>query len=313
MIPSSRYLFFGGKGGVGKTTAACATALYLLNRSSAGTRILLFSTDPAHSLSDSLQKKIGDRVVEVARPRAGARLFAYEIEAKGAFEEFKAKHRHTLFEIARRGTFLDETDIQELLDLSLPGMDEVMALFRLGEVDDSENYDRIVVDTAPSGHTTRLFQLPAVFTAWTRALDRLAEKHRYMVAHFGRRIQEDEVDRLIRDLYRRIERVKDVLYGSETAFVMVSTPEIMSVEETRRYFDFLSQGGLRVTDLIVNRVEHTHGRCEYCKARVRRQETGLRRLRSEFSGLRSHEIPLLPREVLGVRRLKEFGVMIWNG
>src|SRR5438067_1076640 len=180
LLPASRYLFFGGKGGVGKTTAATSAALHLLKNLEAGEQILLFSTDPAHSLSDSLGKKIGDRLIEVAR-RGGARLFAYEMDAGAALEKFKVKHRAVLSEIAERGTLLDESDINELLNLSLPGMDEVMALFELSELDRASNFARIVVDTAPSGHTTRMLRLPEVFGQMISALDRMSDKHRYIV------------------------------------------------------------------------------------------------------------------------------------
>jgi len=91
----ARYLFFGGKGGVGKTTAASATALYLLNKLKKDESILLFSTDPAHSLSDSLEVKIGNRLVEVKQLR-GARLFAYEMDARIALERFREKHGKVL-------------------------------------------------------------------------------------------------------------------------------------------------------------------------------------------------------------------------
>src|SRR5215212_8926658 len=189
-FPDTRYLFFGGKGGTGKTTAAAATALALLDAAGAGESLLLFSTDPAHSLSDSLDVEIGDRTAEVARRGRGddaPRLFAREMDAAAALDAFKERHRAVLAEIADRGTILDEADINDLLDLSLPGMDEVMALFELSEVERSGIYARVVVDTAPSGHTSRMLRLPAVFARWVGALDVMSEKHRYMVAHFARR------------------------------------------------------------------------------------------------------------------------------
>src|SRR5262249_45620932 len=131
---TKRYLFFGGKGGVGKTTTAAATALHLLNQLKPHNSILLFSTYPAHSLSDSLETKIGNRLVEVKQLR-GAQLFAYEMDASLALERFREAHGKVLAEIAERGTLLDEEDINELLSLSLPGLDEVMSLFELSELD----------------------------------------------------------------------------------------------------------------------------------------------------------------------------------
>jgi arsenite-transporting ATPase len=148
-------MFFGGKGGVGKTTAAAATAFFLLNKLKRDQSILLFSTDPAHSLADSLETKIGNRLVEVKQLR-GARLFAYEMDASLALERFREAHGKVLAEIAERGTLLDEEDINELLSLSLPGLVEVLSLFELSELDREGQYTHIVVESAPSGHTSRV-------------------------------------------------------------------------------------------------------------------------------------------------------------
>src|SRR5918999_3062134 len=108
------------------------------------------------------------------------------MDAASALEEFKTRHRAVLKEIADRGTLLDEADINDLLDLSLPGMDEVMSLFELSEVERAGTYARVVVDTAPSGHTSRMLRLPEVFSRWVAALDVMSEKHRYMVSQFAR-------------------------------------------------------------------------------------------------------------------------------
>ena len=313
-LPSSRYLFFGGKGGVGKTTAACGYALHLLDHARTNERILLFSTDPAHSLSDSLKVEIGDRVVEVAR-RGTAQLLAREMDAGRALAEFKTKHRATLSEIGERGTLLDESDIDALLDLSLPGMDEVMALFELSEFDRAGTYSRIVVDTAPSGHTSRLLRLPQVFAHMLTALDRMADKHRYIVAQFsrGRARREDEVDLFLHDLDERISRVRGMLYNQErTSFTLVTIPEAMSVEETARYFTLLRDEGVPVTDLIVNRVEREHEGCKYCRARLNSQKPWLKRIETQFHDLRQRRAPLFAGEVRGLRGLRRFARVVWE-
>ncbi len=313
-LSTARYLFFGGKGGVGKTTAASAAALYLLDGAGDAEQILLFSTDPAHSLSDSLDIKIGDRVTEIAR-HGKARLYALEMNAVRALEEFKTKHRAMLQEIGERGTFLDESDINELLDLSLPGMDEVMALFELTELERAGAYDRIVVDTAPSGHTTRLLRLPQVFAHMLGALDLMAEKHRYLVAQFvrGGRVREDEVDLFLRDLGERIERVRAMLYDErQAAFTLVTIPEAMSVEETLRYYRMLQGEGVPVTDLIVNRIEQEHDDCPYCRARAVGQRKYLKQLSDKFKKLHFHQMPLLAEEVRGVDALRAFARVVWE-
>ncbi len=311
---NARYLFFGGKGGVGKTTAASATALFLLNQLKRNESILLFSTDPAHSLSDSLDVKIGNRLVEVKQLR-GARLFAYEMDARLALERFREAHGKVLAEIAERGTLLDEEDINELLSLSLPGLDEVMSLFELSELDRKGKYAHIIVDTAPSGHTSRLLRLPEVFDRMVKALDLMGEKHRYMVAHFARRkVVGDEVDVFLRDLSQRIESVRKLLHDREqTRFTLVTIPEAMSVRETERYLELLSEQGVPVKDLIVNRVEEEHEGCAYCRARVRTQRPWIKEIASTFHDLSIHYLPLQPKEVRGVYDLKKIGKLIWAG
>jgi arsenite-transporting ATPase len=312
VLSSSRYLFFGGKGGVGKTTSATATAFHLLERSKSNETILLFSTDPAHSLADSVGKTIGDKPTEIAK-HAGATLVAYEMDATTALERFREKHGNTLKEIAERGTFLDEADINELLNLSLPGLDEVMALFELSELDRTGKYDRIIIDTAPSGHTTRLLRLPQVFSRMVSALDRMSDKHRYIIAHFARRRPvADEVDRLLTELNERIDRVKELLQNQQrTSFALVTIPEPLSVLETERYVKLLRKEDIPVTDVIINRVETAHDDCQFCRARVDAQQSSLLQLAQKFKGLQLHYVPLLPEEVRGTESLKRFGDLLW--
>ena len=318
LFPNTRYLFFGGKGGTGKTTAAAATALALLDTAEAGENLLLFSTDPAHSLSDSLGVEIGDRTAEVARRgrrKDAPRLFAREMDAALALDAFKEKHRAVLAEIADRGTILDEADINDLLDLSLPGMDEVMALFELSEVERTGDFARVIVDTAPSGHTSRMLRLPEVFARWVGALDVMSEKHRYMVAHFARRgrVREDEVDLFLRDLAARVAAVRAMLFDpARASFILVTIPEAMAFEETARYFKSLRAEGAPVTDLVVNRVEQEHRRCPFCRARTRMQSHWLDTITREFETLRQRRVPLFPTEVRGVEALREFADVLWQ-
>jgi len=250
--------------------------------------------------------------VEVKQLR-GARLIAYEMDASLALERFRETHGKVLAEIAERGTLLDEEDIDELLSLSLPGLDEVMSLFELSELDRGGQYAHIVVDTAPSGHTSRLLRLPEVFERMVKALDLMGEKHRYIVAHFARRqMIADEVDVFLRDLSQRIESVRKLLHDKEqTRFALVTIPEAMSVRETERYLELLRQQDVPVRDLIVNRVEQEHAGCEYCHARVQTQQPWLKQIATGFRDLKLHYVPLMADEVRGFDDLKNIGRLIW--
>jgi arsenite-transporting ATPase len=237
------------------------------------------------------------------------------MDASLALERFRAAHSRVLAEIAERGTLLDEEDINELLSLSLPGLDEVMSLFELSELDREGNYGHIVVDTAPSGHTSRLLRLPEVFDRMVKALDLMGDKHRYILAHFARRRPiADEVDLFLRDLSRRIESVRTLLHDKEqTRFALVTIPEAMSVRETERYLELLREQGVPVRDLIINRVEQEHDGCEYCLARVKSQRPWIKQLTNSFRDLRFHYVPLMAKEVRGFADLKEIGKLIWEG
>ena len=242
----------------------------------------------------------------------GARLFAYEMDASLALERFRTAHGTVLAEIAERGTLLDEEDINELLSLSLPGLDEVMSLFELSELEREGKYAHIVIDTAPSGHTTRLLRLPEVFARMVNTLDLMGDKHRYILAHFARRKPvADEVDLFLRDLSQRIEAVRSLLHDNEqTSFTLVTIPEAMSVLETERYLELLREQGVPVRDLIVNRVEQEHEDCKYCRARVRTQRPWLKQIATLFGEFRLHYVPLQPKEVRGIDDLKKLGKLI---
>jgi arsenite-transporting ATPase len=196
----------------------------------------------------------------------------------------------------------------------LPGLDEVMSLFELSELDRAGNYNHIVIDTAPSGHTSRLLRLPEVFARMVHALDRMSDKHRYMIQHFARRkVVADEVDLFLRDLTERIKSVRNLLYDpSQTSFTLVTIPEAMSVRETQRYLELLNEQSVPVTDLIVNRVEQEHDDCVYCRARVKTQRPWLKEIEKSFGDLQLHQVPLMPEEVRGVGQLEKIGKQIWK-
>src|SRR5437868_6665280 len=146
------------------------------------------------------------------------------------------------------------------------------------------------------------------------ALDRMSDKHRYIVAQFARRTRAplDEVDLFLRDLTERIERVRAMLYDkARTSFTLVTIPEALAVEESVRYLALLQAEGVPVTDLIINRVEQAHADCRYCRARVRNQRPHLQELARAFASLRQHQVPLLAEEVRGRDALRRFAALAW--
>src|SRR4029079_19578692 len=123
----------------------------------------------------------------------------------------------------------------------------------------------------------------------------------------------DEVDLFLQDLRRRIEAVRTLLHDKEqTSFTLVTIPEAMRVRETERYLVLLSEQGVPVRDLIVNRVEQEHDACAYCRARVRSQRPWMEEIGQSFRDLKIRYVPLMAKEVRGIDDLKKIGKLIWE-
>jgi len=166
MTRVQRVTFFGGKGGVGKTTCAAAAATLA---ASEGANVLVVSTDPAHSLGDALGTKLGAAPARIVLhgSRSGE-LWAAQLDADRALHRWMREHEDAFKTIAERGTYLDDEDVERLFALSLPGVDELVGLLelaRLARSARSGDYDHVVVDTAPTGHTLRLLEIPELVTA----------------------------------------------------------------------------------------------------------------------------------------------------
>ena len=180
-LAGTRLLFFGGKGGVGKTTAATAVALRLA-RDAPGRRMLLLSTDPAHSLADVLGAAVSDETRSVdGAPR---NLHVRELDAPAALAARRAGLEASLQAIAGAlgsvnvGAVVNQS-LTELVELAPPGIDELLGVLSVLEA--RESYDTVVVDTAPTGHALRLLEMPAVAREWVQALLRMLLKYRKLV------------------------------------------------------------------------------------------------------------------------------------
>jgi arsenite-transporting ATPase len=306
-----RFILFGGKGGVGKTTSAVAVALYLAEQNP-NKKILLVSTDPAHSVGDSLGQHVGDQTVPV---QGVANLFAREADAGRLLAEFKLKHGPVLAKIADRGTCFDKDDIRSFLDLSLPGMDEFMAVLELMELVRTRQYDVIIMDTAPTGHTIRLLELPGLLQQWVSILDLMMKKHRFMAETFSRRrYRPDECDRWLETMAADAKRVERLLQdAAATEFVVVTIPEEMAVAESERLVAALKKFRIPIRNLIVNHVVEQNLLCPFCQERRNEQAGSLERIEREFADLHILKLPQFPCEVHGMEFLRRFARFFADG
>lgn len=246
-------LVFGGKGGVGKTTCATAAALQLAKQAPEKS-FLLVSTDPAHSLTDSLAGLLPPR-----------NLTVLELDPQDYLLDFKRKHSGKLREIASRGTFLDDNEINRFLDLSLPGLDELMAFLEISAWVEKRVYGCIIVDTAPSGHTLRLLAMPQFLRKWIAMLDTLLAKHRYMRRTFAHSRERDELDAFLDDLANSVQRMEDILQDSHCcSFVPVMLAEEMSRRETASIVREADRLKLPIHDVVINKL-YPNSRCPVCR------------------------------------------------
>ncbi|HJQ20690.1 MAG TPA: TRC40/GET3/ArsA family transport-energizing ATPase [Gemmatimonadaceae bacterium] len=236
-----------GKGGVGKSTCAAALAL----GASATTTTLVVSTDPARALPVVLDAAVGPEPTRVAGiPTLSAQL----LDASSLRSRFLDRWGAVIRAILDRGTYLDESDIGPLVDTALPGGDEIFSALALAElVSDAGAYGRIVVDTAPTGHTLRLLQLPRTFRALVRLLGAMQEKHRFMVRTLTRAYRADDADRFLAEMGSLVDSLEAALHDpTRCAAVMVTNAQAIVVDETRRYVGALRDLHVDVRAVIWN-------------------------------------------------------------
>ncbi|MFB6126423.1 MAG: ArsA family ATPase [Halolamina sp.] len=331
-VDAPEYVLYGGKGGVGKTTMAAATAV---TSAAAGTDTLVVSTDPAHSLSDTLGVAVPPEPTQL---REG--LYAAEIDPEAAMEEgvFGAGGGDAgaggagdpLGGMGQLGDMLggdgDGNPLGPMLGGSMPGADEAAAMRQLLEYLDDPRFDRVVVDTAPTGHTLRLLQLPETLDSMVGKVMKLRERFSGVMDGLGGMFGGDgdepaEEPPGLDELQRRIERLRTVLRDpTKTDFRVVMIPEEMSVVESERLVGRLEEFDIPVNTLVVNRVMEdladvadvgeswvvtpNHEDCEFCERRWEVQQNALQAATDLFRGRDVRRVPLLAHEVRGAEALR---------
>ncbi|USZ68922.1 arsenical pump-driving ATPase GET3 [Halorussus salilacus] len=356
-VDAPEYVLYGGKGGVGKTTMAAATGLASARD---GTPTLVVSTDPAHSLSDTFETEIP---ADPHRIREDVPLYAAEIDPDEAVEQgnglFGAAGAQTgagarpgdsgpdaptgdadgepfggptgdgqAGPMGGLGGLLGGDDpMDAMLGGPMPGADEAAAMQKLLEFMDDDRFDRVVVDTAPTGHTLRLLELPELMDTMVGRIMKLKQRFQGMMegmkGMFGGEGADPErgLDDL-EELSDRIATLRETLRDpAKTDFRVVLVPEEMSVFESERLLRRLAEFGVPVGTVVVNKVmedlaEVAEGvdseafvapnldSCEFCQRRWQVQQDALSSAQEVFRGHEVKRVPLLADEVRGERMLR---------
>jgi arsenite-transporting ATPase len=301
-----KLILFGGKGGVGKTTCASSAGFYLSEK---GFKTLVISTDPAHSLSDSLGQKIGDEIKEV---KSVKNLSALEVSAKKALAQFKIKYEDEIKKIFDTSTYLDKDDIDSIFTLPIPGIDEVMGFKTIVDLIEEAKFDKYIVDTAPTGHALRLLTLPELLDEWIKVLAKIRWKYRYMVQTFAGEYRPDKSDDFLVEMKKTVKRIENLLKDQNRCeFIAVTIPEDMAILETGRLVNDLHNYGIRVRQLVINNVLRSRD-CRFCKERRKEQLKYIDKIKRRFSGLRTTIVPLQSHEVKGIDSLNNFKGLLFR-
>lgn len=294
-VQSPEILLFGGKGGVGKTTCAAAAGYGLANR---GERTLIVSTDPAHSLSDVFETEIGSDETQL-----DDNLYGVEVDPVDRFQRQYSDKFQDMLETAQSfGLDISSEDVDDIASEGiLPGADELAVIDLFGQYIESDEWDYVVFDTAPTGHTLRLIQLPDVMDSMLGKLLKIkssADRVTGMVSSVlnGGGGDDDEftLESDVDTMQDRVERVSEVLQdGDRTSFNVVTLPEELPLEETKRLLAQLDGESIRVGHVFVNKVLIEYDAdCNLCSARHEDQQNLLDSVRGDIEPP-LHELPLL--------------------
>jgi len=298
-----KIVIFGGKGGVGKTTAAAAFALAFA-QANPKQKVLLFSTDPAHSLSDSFDEEIGESKHGITGVE---NLDGMEIDPGKWFEDLKARYRTWTDELfaslsggSRMEIKFDREAMRELVELTPPGIDEIAALGTISDLLDSERYHTIVLDTAPTGHLIRFLELPQVALSWIRTFMKLLLKYKDVM-------RADQVAEELVALSKSIKKALALLTDADRCeFVGVAIPERMSLEETLDLAKSLEKLNVPLRKLLINGVVPVE-KCRFCKARRTMQDEVIGEFQTKFRrrAVEMFVAPQQPHEIRGAESLRE--------
>jgi arsenite-transporting ATPase len=302
-----RILLFTGKGGVGKTTIAAATAV---RAARSGYRTLVTSTDPAHSLADSFDIPLGDDVAEISE-----NLWAEQIDAQARLEaNFRDIQEHVISLLSWMGV-----DTVEAEELSLiPGLEEIFSLTDMKRHESSGKYDVLIVDCAPTAETLRLLSLPEVMNWY---IERIFPIHRgvtktirpVLTKMTSMPIPDDRIFAAVERLHRNLEAVRKLLTDEKSSSVrLVVNPEKMVIAEARRTYTYLSLFGYRVDAVIANRIMPDEVTDTYFKKWKDIHAEHLETIQESFTPVPILRSRLFEQEMVGMELLERMGDEVYG-
>ena len=298
---------FSGKGGVGKTTISCSFARNWA-REFPQERILLLSTDPAHSVGDVLDLP----VEETATPlRDLPNLQVQALNAQTLLGEFKERYGKTLELLVERGSFVDGEDLTPAWDLGWPGLDELMGILEIQRLFNEDEVDRIVVDMAPSGHSLHLFEMMDFLDNFLSGLEGFQEKHRVMVKSLSRHYTRDEADEFLETMREDLARGRALLQDdSITACLVGAIAQPLSWLETQDFISSLQELKIPCGGVFVNRILEANSESPLHLDAFYEQQQLLEQFRNSTQPLPLLIVPQQETDPVGIKALDDLFLKI---
>lgn len=304
---SVKFILSGGKGGVGKTSCAGAMAVLSANR---GFRTLVLSTDPAHSLSDSFDQDLsGGEIIPIDGFK---NLWGMEINTEKGMQDFQqVLGQSSLGPEAEMASSL----MGDMSGMSPPGSDEAMAFGKILEFIEDTSYDRVIFDTAPTGHTLKLLELPDQLDSWLGKLltmrQRLSSMMGGLRTMMGGAQQEDNSWEMLQQTKDKIRAARVHLSDPDlTQFVIVMIPEAMAVFETQRLLTNLNTWNIPANHIVVNQLVPPNPSCQFCSKRYEMQQNNFKDISELYSDLDLIPVPLFDGEIRGIEGLTRLGKIL---
>ena len=300
-----RIILFTGKGGVGKTTIAAATAIKAADQ---GLNTLIMSTDPAHSLSDALGYHLGPEPLEIHK-----NLFAQELDVYYSMQKYWQNIRELMLTVFRwQG--LEQVLAEEMS--ALPGMEEASAFLWIEKFYSEKTYDLIIIDSAPTGETLTLLTLPQVTKWWvTKALpfQRFAIRNIGKVARVTTGIPLDKGYEELENIFDKLDSIQKILADHSISSIrLVTNPEKMVINESKRAYTYLNLYGYNVDAVIVNRIIAEENDQSIFKNYMKTQSSYLEDIEESFGEIPIFKVKHQGAEIFGIEQLKDFADALYK-
>ncbi|PYZ93357.1 arsenic-transporting ATPase [Salipaludibacillus keqinensis] len=301
-VLDKKIIFVGGKGGVGKSTSAAGIAWRAAEK---GYKTLLISTDPAHNLGDIFDQSIGGKTTKVSD-----NLSALEIDPDIETEKYINSVKENMKGTVHSG-MMEEVHRQLDTAKASPGADEAALFDKLISIilEESEHFDKLVFDTAPTGHTIRLLTLPELMGVWIEGLlkKRKKTKENYsQLLNDGEPI-EDPIYDVLRERQERFSKAREILLdGNKTGFIFVLNPERLPILETKKALELLDNYHLHVKTLIVNKVLPDNADGQFLQELKENEKGYLSKIKETFKKQEIVYIPLFSHDISSKEELMQF-------